>query len=93
MRGHYLAPRRRRLNLHLAVVRHRRWKVAPGSPDIPDSGGRQQSQQHEDVGRRRPKTRLLPEQCLRGGAAGSRIQSNSWVMELARTAVQTADSP
>lgn len=95
MPGHYRAPRRRRLN------RHRPWcgigalEVAPGATDIPDSGGRQYSQQRKDVGRRRPKTLLLRQnrQCLRGGAAGSRIASNSWVMELARTAVQTADSP
>lgn len=79
MRGHYLAPRRRRLNLHLAVVRHRRWKVPLGSPDIPDSGGRQQSQQHEDVGRRRPKTLLLPEQAVLA-RCGRRVQNSVKLM-------------
>ena len=79
MPGHYLAPRRRRLNLHLPWCGIETLKAAPGATDIPDSGGRQQSQQHEDVGRRRPKTLLLPEQAVLA-RWGRRVQNSVKLM-------------
>lgn len=95
MPGHYLAPPTTPAQPPPAMVRHR--EVESGRRVSPTSRaavvGSNRGRHRTSAADGRKRCSCQNRQCLRDAAAGSRIRSNSWVMELARTAVQTADSP